>query len=394
MLTVADKMRALTPTKIEPTFEWDSVCRLFPFLSGLENCRQDRKHHAEGNVGVHTRMVIDALLNSAEWPNLDDDGRFRLFWTAVFHDCGKPGTTIEEGKTITSRGHSKLGAYITRETLRAANVDLLMREQICNLILAHQKPFFLFGSDEATKTACKFSLLGDASDLILHAKSDAIGRECEDKDDLLERVALSQVVFEDLGILTGGYPFETAESRVAYFERDDRDLHHVAYEDFRCEATLVCGLPGSGKDTYISQHLDDLPCVSLDNIRLQMKMKHDDNQGVVRQAALEEARTHLRAGRDFVWNAVNTSDLNRSKVTQLLREYNARIRIIYLEVDPKRLLAQNGQRKAAVPVPAIDRLIKKLSPPSPTEAHEVQWLFNGEKVFEIGSPSQQIPVPA
>lgn len=386
MPATQDQMKALTPSSIDPKYNWDKIISLFPVLKGLENCPQDKLHHAEGCVGTHTRMVLDALLTCDDWQSLDEEGRFRLFWTAVFHDSGKPGTTVKEHDgSITSRGHSRLGAYITREQLRLAGVGIKTREDICSLILAHQKPFFLFASEEAHKTACRFAMTGKSSELLLHAKADAKGRICNDQADLLDRVELSRLVFEELDIVDTPYPFDTNESRVAYFERDDRDLQHVAYEDFRCEGTLVCGLPGSGKDTFIKTHLNDLPCVSLDDIRTLMGMKHEDNQGIIRQTAIEEAKSYLRAGKDFVWNAVNVSDLNRGKVTRLLREYNARIRIIYIEVDPKKLHTQNSSRNAAVPVQAIEKLAKKMSPPTPLEGHEIQWYFNGQKAFEIGS---------
>ena len=42
--------------------DWALLCAALPDLLALESTPQDPRHHAEGNVGLHTRMVLDALL--------------------------------------------------------------------------------------------------------------------------------------------------------------------------------------------------------------------------------------------------------------------------------------------------------------------------------------------
>jgi predicted kinase len=140
--------------------------------------------------------------------------------------------------------------------------------------------------------------------------------------------------------------------------------------------------------------MPDVPCVSLDQVRLQLGVSPEDNQGQVIQEGFEQARVHLRARRDFVWNATNVTRSNREKVTRLARDYGARIRIVYLEVAPDVLLDQNGRREAAVPPAAIARLARKLEPPHASEAHEVVWISDGEKVFGTGTqPAAAQPSP-
>ncbi|MEO1408071.1 MAG: AAA family ATPase, partial [Pseudomonadota bacterium] len=48
-------------------------------------------------------------------------------------------------------------------------------------------------------------------------------------------------------------------------------------------------------------------------------------------------------------NATNVTRQNRSRVLRLLRDYGARIEIVYLEVSPDRLQYQNRDRPGAVP---------------------------------------------
>jgi len=387
-------MAELTPSP-GGAADWKSIAAMWSELSCLSACPQDPVHHAEGDVATHTRMVLDELVSCDEWRSLPSERRRLLFWAAVFHDVGKPGTTVlEPDGRISSAGHSRLGASIARHLLWEAGAPVPFREELCGLIAAHQLPFWLFERDDAAKAACRTALSCRPSDLLTHASADAKGRFCGDRAEILDRVALSRIVFDELGILDAPYPFANPESRYAFFERESRPPDYAAHEEFRCQATLVCGLPGTGKDTWIGRNIPDTPVVSLDALRLEMGIAHGDNQGRLIQAAFESAREHLRAGRDFAWNAVNVTRQNREKVTRLLRDYGARIRIVYLEVPRETLLLQNASRAASVPEDAVLRLARKMEPPRADEAHEVTWLFSGERIHAVGEPPDAAPSPA
>lgn len=353
---------------------WDDLCDVFDCLVALAKCEQDKRHHGEIFVSTHTRMVIDELLKDPEYQALDDDRRFLMFWTAVFHDVGKPERTkTEEDGSITSRGHSRTGAAIARTQMMLAGMPFEMREHMCALILAHQIPFWLYERAEAdqTKKAIMLSLELDAKLLIMHARADARGRICADPDDIRLRVELSKAVFEDLGIYGRRYPFANAESKVAYVIRDDRHPAYEAFEDHVCEVTVMSGLPGSGKDTWLATNMPDTPVVSLDDLREDMDIDPTDNQGRVIQAGLEAAKVHLRAKLDFAWNTTNITLDMRSKFVRLLRDYNARIRMVYIETPTDTLMRQNAERNASVPPAVIAKLSRKLEPPKDWEAHEV-----------------------
>lgn len=153
------------------------------------------------------------------------------------------------------------------------------------------------------------------------------GRVYGDQNSVLENIDLTQSIFEDVSCFDRAFPFANDESRVAYFERDDRDLHYAAHEDFRCKVTVMSGLPGSGKDIWIEKNRPDLPVVSLDTILEETGASSTGNQGRIIQAAQEREREHLRAGQDFVWNTTNITRQLRAKVLGLLRDYNAHIEI-------------------------------------------------------------------
>lgn len=384
-----EDLRAATPASVGDIPDWNLLCEWFPVLSALDQCPQDDVHHAEGDAGVHTRMVLEQLVGAPDWDEFDEQARFRLFWAAVFHDSGKPKTTAKVDGRWTSPRHSRVGAFIARENLRAVGIPFEAREEIAALIAAHQVPFHLTGREDMERRAIELSLLLRPRELLAHARADALGRICRDQDDLLMRVDLAQIAFEDLNAFDGPFQFANDESRVAYFSLTDRNPWYEAWEDECFEVTVMCGLPGSGKDTWIRNNRPDVPVVSLDDLRDELEVSATDNQGRVQQAALEAARSHLRARRPFVWNATNVTRDMRGRILKLIREYSdpgkdrsggyrlPRIVMVYIEPPPGVLLSQNGARRDSVPPAEIVRLARKLDPPRPDEAHETIYVTPG-----------------
>lgn len=360
---------------------WETLCAWMPVLEPLDACGQDPIHHAEGDVGTHTRMVVRELVSSDEWASLDEEAHFRLFWAAVLHDIGKPDTKKEEDGRITNRNHSRIGASIARRVLRGIGIPFSTREEICAIITAHQVPFHLYDKPDRERRCIGISLTLKPSELLLHARSDALGRDCADKDDLLMRLDLARLEFENLGCLDGPFAFENDESRVAYFSTEGRNPFYAAHEEFDCEVTVMSGLPGSGKDTWIARNRPYVPVVSLDALREEMDVDATDNQGQVEQAAKERVKEMLRTRQSFVFNTTNITADMRGKILRLVRDYNrvcrARITMVYIEPPPAVLLSQNAERSASVPAAVIDRLVRKLDPPKPWEAHETIHVTKG-----------------
>lgn len=364
-------LMALVPIQSDPRPDWASIWSLWGALPALDSCPQDPWHHAEGDAGTHTRMVVEALIADPHWQKLPVKRASTLFWAAVLHDIGKPATTKQEEGRITSRGHSALGARIARRLLWEADAPFEWREEVCGLIAAHQAPFWLIGREDPERKAAELSWLCNTADLCLHARADARGRICADRRQILEAVDLAAVQFAETGCFGQRYPFANDESRVAAFTRPDRALSHAAHEDFTCTATLMCGLPGTGKDSWIAKHGGDRPMISLDEIRRKSGIRHDDNQGLVVQAVRKEAREHLRAGRDFIWNGTNLRRSTREALLGLFRAYGARTEIVYVEVPPKILFEQNADREDAVPRSTLEHYIDRLEVPAITEAHRL-----------------------
>jgi predicted kinase len=99
----------------------------------------------------------------------------------------------------------------------------------------------------------------------------------------------------------------------------------------------------------------------------------EDNQGAVAAQAKEVAREHLWQARPFVWYATNITRAMWRQVVGLLRDYQARMRIVYVETTWDELLRWNRIRVALVPEVVLRHLVSKLAVPSVTEVHEVEY---------------------
>ncbi len=351
--------------------DWSAIWALWPEqMAALDACPQDPIHHAEGDVGLHTRMVVEALIGLSEWQELDANARSILFWAAVLHDVGKPATTeIQADGRITARGHARVSTFMARHWLWDAGVPFNWREAVCAIADQHLVPFWLMEKSDPRRVAIQTSWKGRADYLCLHAKADTLGRICEDQQSVLDNIELAKETFSEYNCLDKPFEFANAGSRVSFFEKEDRDPFYTEHEDYRCTVILMSGLPGSGKDSWVSKNRSDIPMISLDNIRDEIGAPASGNQGRVLQAAREKAREYLRVGQDFIWNGTNISRNLRAKPLGLFRDYNARTEIVYIETGPDKLFAQNNNREDVVPLMAMKKLIGKLEPPQDWEAH-------------------------
>lgn len=103
--------------------------------------------------------------------------------------------------------------------------------------------------------------------------------------------------------LAGPFAFPTDHTRFTYFRNPGRLPAVACYDDTRCEVVLMSGLPASGKDTWIREHASDLPVIALHELRVELDVPPNANQGTVANSARDRARALLREGRSFAWNA-------------------------------------------------------------------------------------------
>lgn len=355
--------------------DWSHLEHIFEWVRVMQNVPQDARHHAEGNVAVHTQMVLAALAQLPGYQALQAQEQELLWASALLHDVEKYSTTvIAPDGSITSAGHARKGEGKARQILyRDVPAPFLIREQIAKLVRYHGLPLWVFEKPDPQKAVITASLEVNTQWLALLARADALGRICSDQADLLYRIDCFEELCRDNQCWGQPRAFATPEARMQYLLKTDSSPDYVPFETPQTTVILMSGLPGAGKDTYIHRHYRRLPVISLDGIRQEMKISPADKSGngTVIQAAKERARVYLREKKSFLWNATNITRQMREQVISLFTTYQATVTIVYVEVPAAKLLQQNREREAVVPLAAMERLISKLEVPSLTEAHEV-----------------------
>ncbi len=85
------------------------LAAILPEIEALKGCQQPPQFHPEGDVFVHTRIMLSLLPPQVSVP---------LVFSVLFHDVGKPATfAVDPDGRIRFSGHDKLGATMTEEIM-------------------------------------------------------------------------------------------------------------------------------------------------------------------------------------------------------------------------------------------------------------------------------------
>ena len=266
--------------------DWDAVRRgsteeilawaeTQPWARAMAECRQDAEWHAEGDVWTHTRLVVAEVEKLPEWPAFDRAARLTLLFTALFHDAGKPATTQID--PVTGRTHSPkhalVGMGIARGVLRDLGCDLALREEIAGLVRYHGRPPFLLEKPDPARELISLSWLVNHRLLYLFALADTRGRRTREMARPEENLHLWKMVAEENGCFDRPYAFANDQARFLFYRDALSSLHYAPHENYRCTVTVMSGLPGTGKDTWLTRHRPGLPVVSLDDLRAGLEIE-------------------------------------------------------------------------------------------------------------------------
>lgn len=364
--------------------QWTELENRFDWVKRMKDVPQDPRYHAEGDVGIHTQMVLEALQNESAFKQLSAQDQEILWVAALLHDVEKYSTTVHEiDGRITSNVHARKGAQFVRQLLYTDEPSpFAIREQIVGLVRYHGLPIWLFEKPDPLKALVKASMEVNLQWLSLLARADMLGRICDDQDEMLYRIACFEEYCKENECWDSPRRFQSDQAQMYYMQNEDAYLDYIPFETPEAEVVLLCGLPGAGKDSYIKVHYKDWPIISLDDIRVARGISPTDKSGNGRviQEAKEQARACLRKRESFVWNATNTTSQMRMQLIDLFLTYKARVCIVYIEVPYKRLHDQNKNRDHAVPIGLIDKLVRKLEIPALWEGHRVVYRVGSSKI--------------
>lgn len=378
-----------------------------PLLDKLRETPQEAEWHAEGNVAVHSALVLARAHELAEEGRLAGPDRAALLLAAALHDIGKALTTREElddqgVMRLRSRQHARRGRNELAYRLLDAPLPPRLLLTVLNLIGEHHS-LHRAVENELGRGVWALSRRVPLPLLVLLAKADARGREVrradashgEDTAEWLELLARDLNLWgradpyaefrQAIGDLLPGTPPDLLALAVGRGLQDwEAGLIHTPHEAVARvqdaaqhgfpRLSVLCGPSGSGKST-LAYSFDGAEIISLEALRGQLGRNTGDQSvnGQVLQAAREQLREGLRRHRHVVWDATSLRRSQRAQVIGLGRDYGALVRLHVLWTPPGQLGTRNKARERVVNPAVIADQLGMLEFPEVTEAHEVSF---------------------
>lgn len=385
----------------------ERLATLLPLLYEFKATRQDPGWHAEGDVHVHTGMVMQ---EAYAWLRARDDysaeQRLELIVSALLHDIAKPVCTanneVRGAMRVTARGHELMG----RSYLAPLLVDQLPYpnlERILGAVGYHNEPRRLVLRDGKEGDYARVCRAVDPKLVYALELADMRGRICDDRDDQIEAVELYRLGAEEHGAFTRGGKWESQwRERILEHFHDERGamlalawgeairqaergkIHSVEeaiaqsyrFRDQFPEVVVMVGLSGSGKSHYVANHLSDHESISLDDIREDIGADRGDqrqNDRVLHEAR-DRLRAALRAKKKVVWDATSLRKDFRKRVASLGFDYGALVTFVVIHAPLEVIRKRNRQRGQAVDEFVWAHQLERIQWPELHEAHRTRFV--------------------
>ncbi|MCY7346094.1 MAG: HD domain-containing protein [Pyrinomonadaceae bacterium] len=155
--------------------------QLFPELAALVGVPQEKEWHPEGNVDVHTLMVVDEARKLID--DLPYSKQITVMLGAVCHDFGKPATTKFFDGRWRSHAHDEAGVEPTIGFLNKLGIFTLdgydVRGQVVQLVRYHLLPGMFYKSKPGDGAFRRLARKVEPDLLYRVSKADSLGRNPE-----------------------------------------------------------------------------------------------------------------------------------------------------------------------------------------------------------------------
>lgn len=384
------------------------------WLYRLEETEQDPEWHAEGNVYIHTGMVLERLyaLLKTQASHIQGEQRQALILATLLHDIAKPIRTKRQEvrgiERVISPQHEAYGRSYLAFKLIALPLSFHVIWQVLHLVGEHHRPRLFVVKNQSQRHFWSLSRLINLELLYWLEMADMTGRFCHDTKEQLAILEEYKFLAEEYGTwhqtldvmpklkstletlspqaqryvvthtlygLEQGLFTQVEEGIATSYEHRNKHTHLV----------ILCGVSGSGKSTWVEQQYPEYIVISLDDIRRELNGKREDqkNRGQVLQLAKTRLKQALAQKENIVWDATNLRSDFRQVIADLGRAYHALVSLDVFLLPEKQLRKNNRERAFSVPDSVITQQIKSYQMPLPDEAHDYRVIGNkGEVLYQ------------
>lgn len=335
------------------SFDWDKVSKM-KYFDSLESVPLSPEWHKEGNALEHTKNVcgvMSQILSKkyAAFPQYE----IPMMLVALFHDVGKVECPIVDGK-CKSGGHAVKSESIFREMF--FGMPFRMRELICYLIRLH-----------------------DIRYEQLHMQNERAARLARQirHDSLTGRFGSEYSIENMLEIISVADSKGSVNDKNYDALEDISEFFSFANYNTKPDAYILCGLPGSGKSTYIRYVGAENETVSLEETARE---RHVWKEGSPLDAT-DEFCSMLAVERDFqrrcllgenvYVDAYNLKHRDRERFVRYARQCGYKTHILYFErgIDDMRSCRRGDEWNSA-----FTAKLRTLDIPKEDEADEVVFM--------------------
>jgi tRNA nucleotidyltransferase (CCA-adding enzyme) len=164
-------------------YDFGAIEQLFPEMQALVGVPQEPEWHPEGNVDIHTLMVVDEARKLID--DLPYAKQVTVMLGALCHDFGKPATTAFFDGKWRSHAHDEAGIEPTTSFLDRLGIFTLdgydVRGQMVQLVRYHLLPGMFYKAKEPVGDGAFRRLARKVEPDLLYrvSKADSLGRNPE-----------------------------------------------------------------------------------------------------------------------------------------------------------------------------------------------------------------------
>lgn len=364
-------------------------------LKEMAETPQNPRYHAEGSVLDHTLLVLQKFNEMSGGFDLSESDRQVLYWAAVVHDVGKTKTTLFDQGRWRSPGHELAGLPIARNILlQQPQVSEQQRHQILDLVRWHGFTLRWIRGQQDINLLKRLGTRTDLKLLSIFSLFDFHGRECEDKDNVIQLIEdfksrfVPKIEYELGSALSLQNSFDNWNLRhknAAWkaVQMNNMELlqglvgasAYADYPNLGKKVFMTVGPPLSGKTTYIKEHLPDIFHVNLAEFGLRRDQLKDEYHLARKLVEFKHSLViFLNRYRQVALDGENLDEGVRLRINDLIRNMEIELEYLVFESSLDEILKRNASQDDLREAEALGNAYAQFDLLHPWEAHKTRYI--------------------